>query len=221
MVLNAEKQARLAKVFSVHDNVATGKAGASARPASLASPNVPLPASIQTTPAPTSPHATPAPTSPAPIAVVPLATVRASPPSTPLEENKGVVLIASDDDEDTMEGPTFKRQKTTMVATSHSSSVRRSTSLRDNPPSASSPPNLLALEDGAESVPEPAPAPAPEFPLVLQQILRGYQKEAMGSSIDEALQESMALSLGEFFARANSSFHKVELKTKEQQALMN
>jgi len=29
----------------------------------------------------------------------------------------------------------------------------------------------------------------------------------------------MALSLGEFFARANSSSHKVELKTKEQQAL--
>jgi len=41
----------------------------------------------------------------------------------------------------------------------------------------------------------------------------------MGSSTDEALQESMALSLGEFLARANSSSHEDELKTKEQQAL--
>ncbi|XP_068486773.1 uncharacterized protein [Phaseolus vulgaris] len=106
-----------------------------------------------------------------------------------------------------------------MVATSHSSSARRPASLRDNPPSASSPPNLLALEDGAESVPEPAPAPTPELPLVLHQILKGYQKKAMGSSTDEALQESMALILKEFFARANSSFHEAELKTKEQQAL--
>ena len=130
-----------------------------------------------------------------------------------------MVLIASDDDEDTVEGPAFKRWKTTMVATSHSSSVRRPASLRDNPPSASSPPNLLALEDGAESVPEPAPAPTPELPLVLHQILKGYQKKAMGSSTDEALQESMALILKEFFARANSSFHEAELKTKEQQAL--
>ena len=41
----------------------------------------------------------------------------------------------------------------------------------------------------------------------------------MGSSTDEAVQESLALSLGEFFAHANSSSHKAELKTKEQQAL--
>jgi len=227
MVLNVEKRARLAEVLSVRDN-ATAKAGASARSASPASPNAPLapsiqttptPASPQATPAPASPQATPAPTSQVPIAAVPLATARASPPPSPLEKNKGGVLITSDDDEDTMEGPAFKRRKTTMVATSHSSSARRPASLRDNPPSSTSPPNLLALKDGAESAPEPAPAPAPEVPLVLQQILRGYQKGAMGSSTNEALQESMALSLGEFFARANSSSHENKMKTKEQQAL--
>jgi len=142
----------------------------------------------------------------------------ASPPPAPLEKNKGVVLITSDDDEDTMEGPVFTRRKITTIATSHSSSARRPASLRDNPPS-TSPQNLLALEDGAESVPEPVPAPTPELPLVLQQILKGYQKRAMGSSTEEALQESMALNLGEFFARANSSSHEAELKTREQQAL--
>jgi len=86
----------------------------------------------------------------------------------PIEKNKRVVLITSDDDEDTMEGPAFKMRKTTMVATSHSFSARCPASLRDNPPSASSPPNFLALEQGAESVPEPAPASALELPLVLQ-----------------------------------------------------
>jgi len=177
MVLNIEKRARLAEVLSTRDD-ATTKAGASARPASPASPTTPLDPSIQTTPTPASPQATPAPaspqatfgpTSPVPIAAVPLATVRASSPPTPLEKNKGVVYITLDDDEDTMEGPAFKRWKTTMVVTSHSSSARRPVSLRDNPPSASSPPNLLALEGGVESVPEPAPAPAPapKLPLVL------------------------------------------------------
>jgi len=106
-----------------------------------------------------------------------------------------------------------------MVATSHSSSDKRPASFRDNPPSASSPPNFLALEEGAETIPEPAPAPAPKLPLVLQQILRGYQQEAMGNSTDETLQESMTLSLGGFFARANSSTHQAEVKAKEQQAL--
>jgi len=148
-----------------------------------------------------------------------MATVRDSPPPALLEKNKGVMLISSDDDEDTMEGPALKRRKTTMVATSHSSSARRSISLRDNPPSASSPPNFLAPEEGAESVPKPALAPAPELPLGLQQILRGYQQEAMGNSADKALQESMSLSLGGFFARATSYFHQAEAKTKKQQAL--
>ena len=52
----------------------------------------------------------------------------------PQRKNKGVVLIASDEDEETMEGPVFKRRKATTVATSHSFSARRPTSLRDNPP---------------------------------------------------------------------------------------
>jgi len=200
MVLNAEKRARLAEVLSIRDDAAAG-AGASAPPA---------PPATQTTPAPASS---------APIAAIPLATVRASPPPTPLEKNKGVVLITSEDEEDTMDGPVFKRRKAATAATSHSSCARRLASLRDYPPSVSSPQGPLALEGGGESVPEPAPAPAPELPLVLQQILKGYQKRAMGSSTPEAVQENLALSLGEFLAQANASSHEVELKAKEQLAL--
>jgi len=130
-----------------------------------------------------------------------------------------VVVIASNEDEDSVEGPTFKRRKTTVVATFHSSSDRRPASLKDNPLSASSPPQYLALEEGDETVPEPTHAPALELPMVIQHILRGYQQETMGNFTDEALPESMALSLGGFLARTNSSSHQAEVKAKEQQAL--
>jgi len=129
------------------------------------------------------------------------------------------VVIASDDEEDNLGGPVFKRRKATTAATSYSSSAGRPTSFRDNPPSASSPQNPLALEDGGKSTHEPPLAIAPELPLVLQQILRGYQQGTMGSSTTEAVQENLALSFGEFFAHANSSSHEAELKTKEQLAL--
>jgi len=95
-----------------------------------------------------------------------LATVRASPTPIPLEKGKRVVEIVSDDEEDTMEGPVFKRLKAATTTTSHSSSVRRPASFRDHPPSASSPQGRLALEGGGESVPEPGPTP--KLPLVLQ-----------------------------------------------------
>jgi len=54
---------------------------------------------------------------------------------------------------------------------------------------------------------------ASELPLVLQQILKGYQRGAMGSSSRKAVRESLALSLGEFLS------HEAEFKTKEQLAL--
>jgi len=130
-----------------------------------------------------------------------------------------VVVIPSDEDEDSIVGPVFKRRRTTAVATSHSSSDRRLASLRDNPPSASSPPQYLALEEGAETVLEPTPTPAPELPRVIQHILRGYQQETLGNFADEALPESKALSLGGFLARTSSSFHQAEVKAKEHQAL--
>jgi len=39
--------------------------------------------------------------------------------------------------------------------------------LSGTPPSASSPPQHLALEEGAKTVQEPIPAPAPELPRVI------------------------------------------------------
>ena len=175
MVFNTEKRASLVEVLSIPDDVATA-VSASAPPA---------PPATQTTPAPPSTEATPASASSAPIAAIPLAAVRASPPPAPLEKGKGVVLIASDDEEDTMEAPVFKRRKAATAATSYCSSTRRLASFRDNPSSASSPLGPLALEGGGESVPEPAPAPAPELPLVLQHILKGYGKLHQRASAGE------------------------------------
>ena len=82
------------------------------------------------------------------------------------------MVIASDDEEDSMGGPVFKRGKAATTATSHSSSAGHPASFKDNPPSASSPQNPLALEDGGESTPKPPLVVAAELPLVLQQILR-------------------------------------------------
>jgi len=42
----------------------------------------------------------------------------------------------------------------------------------------------------------------------------------MGSSTNEAVQENLALSLGEFFAQAHASSHEIELKAKEQLTLV-
>jgi len=155
MVLNAEKQARLAEVLSLRDDAAAGE-GASAPTAPPTTQAIPVPAATQTIFVPASS---------APITAIPLATLRASPPPAPLEKGKGVVNIASDDEEDTMEGPVFKRRKAATSATSHSSLARRLASFRDHLPSASSPQGPLALEGCGESVPELALAP--ELPLVL------------------------------------------------------
>jgi len=127
-----------------------------------------------------------------------------------------VVLIPSDEDEDSVDGSVFKRRRTAAVATSHSSTDRRLASLRDNPPSASSHPRPLALEGGAETVPEPSPAPSPELPRVIQHILRGIQQEALGNLDDGALPENMALSIGWLLAHANFSTYQAEARAKEQ-----
>jgi len=83
MVLNEEKRARLANALARRQG-APGAAGALA-------PSAPAPAPS------------------APIAAVPLAIVHASPTPAPLEKDKGVVEIKSDEDEETAEGPIFKR----------------------------------------------------------------------------------------------------------------
>jgi len=51
-------------------------------------------------------------------------------------------------------------------------------------------------------------------PLVLQQILKDYQKGATGNSSDEVVRENLALGLGEFLALADAFSHKAESKAK-------
>ena len=63
---------------------------------------------------------------------------------------------------------------------------------------------------------------APKLPLVLQQILKGYQKGTMGSFNEKDAQESLRAwppSHGEFFAQADAFSHEAESKAKEQLAL--
>ncbi|KAL9276837.1 hypothetical protein ACSQ67_025614 [Phaseolus vulgaris] len=58
---------------------------------------------------------------------------RATSPPAPLGENEGVVHIESDEEEECVGEPTFKRRKTTRVATSHSSSAKPLAVCRMNP----------------------------------------------------------------------------------------
>jgi len=212
-MLNEEKRARLAKVLALCEEAAAGLG------ASTLAPNI---APTAPSPAPSTPlNVVPlafvgASPTPAPLDVVPLAATGASSTPAPL---KGVVAIVSDDEANTTDGLVFKKRRGAVAAISRSSSVRHPASLKDHPPSASSPQSLFALEGGGESIPEPAPTPAPELPLVLQHILKGYQKGAIGSSNEEAVRESLALSFGEFFTQDDAFSHEAESKAKEQLAL--
>ena len=86
--------------------------------------------------------------------------------------------VTSDDDEDSAEGQVFKRQRTTQhapqIVTSVTSSSHAAESLREDPPSAISPPQPMALEGGIEAEPTIVPPPAPELPLPMQDSLRGF-----------------------------------------------
>jgi len=120
MVLYEEKRAKLAEVLALREE-AVADVGASVPP-------------VQ----PTN-QAVPSPTPSAPLAAVPLETVRVSPNPAPIEKGKGVVNIASDDEEETLDDIVFKRRRAAVAAPSNSTSASRPTSFREHPPSASSP----------------------------------------------------------------------------------
>jgi len=103
------------------------------------------------------------------IAAIPLVTTQALPTLTPLEKSKGVVVIDSDEDEDTREGIVFKRRKVAAAATSHSSTEASPSSYRDQPLNASSSHKPLVIEGGGESTPEGVHVPPVlEFPSALR-----------------------------------------------------
>jgi len=157
----------------------------------------------------------------APIVVVLLATAQASPMLTPLEKNKGIMSIDSDDDEDTGEGIVFKRRRVAAATTTHSATSSRPASFKDQPPSASSPRGLLALEGGGESALRDDQTPlAPELPDVLQHALKSFQRGATEDLDKDVIRERMGLSLGEFLVQSNALTSKTEVRTKEQLTLL-
>ena len=92
----------------------------------------------------TLPFLTQPPHSPPPIEAMLLALAASTAAPAPLDKGKGVVVVPSEDEEDFAEGQVFKRRRTTraapQVATSTSSSSHGAESLREHPPSATSPP---------------------------------------------------------------------------------
>jgi len=94
-------------------------------------------------------------------------------PTAPLDKGKGLVVVPSNEEEDTAEGLVFKRKRTTTMATSHSTSQKDAQAPRENLPSALTPLNYMALGEGAETNPEPTPTSAPELP---DHLLKGLQQ---------------------------------------------
>jgi len=125
-------------------------------------------------------------------------------PPAPLDKGKGVVIVPFSDEEDTAEGPVFKRRRTTTVATSHSTSNKDAKSLRDHPPSPLTPPNYMALREGAETIPEPTPAPSPELPRAIQYLLKGFQQVLPEDPSCEAMEKNALRSLGGYLSLASS-----------------
>jgi len=117
---------------------------------------------------------------------MPLALVEAGAPSAPLDKGKRIVEVVSDD-EDSAEGQVFKRRRTQhapQTVTSATSSSHGVESLREDPPSSTSPPQPMNLEGGVETEPTGVPPPAPELPLPMQDSLRGFLGRA--SPCDQA-----------------------------------
>ena len=183
-MLNEEKRAKLVDALS-HRRGAFGVAGTSA--------------------------VTPSPTSFTPIVAVPLVVAQASPVQPLLKEEKGLMEIEYD--EDSAEGPVFKRHRPMMATTSHSFTAGRPASLRGQPPSASSPPGLFALEIGGESA--SATPSAPELLAILQHALKGFQT-GVTEDLDEAMtRERLGLNFGALLAQSNALISRTEVRVKE------
>ena len=96
----------------------------------------------------------------------------------PVDGQKGVVaVVVNSEDEATCTGLVFKRPRVGEAATpSHSASGGLIPAFRDNPPSVSSPHDLVVHEGGEETAPEDYPMPpTPELSVLLQQALKRFQ----------------------------------------------
>jgi len=214
-MLGKDKRRKFAKVLGTFGKANSGGADTSTPPAPKAGATSSLAPPAQAAQEPLSAQNLLTPTSTLPIEVVPLAMAETLPPPAPLDKGKGLVVVPSSKEEDTVEGPAFKRRRTTTVATSHSTSQQDAQTPRENPPSALTPPNYMALGEGAETNPEPTMAPPQELPLVVIYFLKGVQQTSPGDSSSTPMEENAFRSLGEFISLASSWREEAETKAKE------
>jgi len=138
---------------------------------------------------------------------MPLALVEAGASSAPLDKGERVVEVVFDD-EDSAEGQVFKRQRTQhapQTVVSATSSSHGAESLREDPPSATSPPQSTNLEGGVELEPTSVPPPAPKLPPPMQDSLKGFLGRASpGGQAEGPQRESLYYYMGAFMACAHS-----------------
>jgi len=111
-------------------------------------------------------------------------------PSTPAPVNqrqKGVAEAAASEDEDTCSGLLFKRKRKVDVAVpAPSGSDDRASSFREQPPSVSSPRDLMAQEGGGESASKGNHGTTPTvLHALLQRALQSFQDQERMESMDE------------------------------------
>ena len=154
------------------------------------------------------------PTGPPPVVV----SAQDSPGPAPDDKQKEVVAIDWEG-EDTDEGLVFKRPWVGVAVTSLSTTDGHAPSFRNNPPSASSPRGLLALEGGGESTPRGDQVPpAPELPAILQQALKCFQdKEAVKALGGDLLRDHMGH--WEFLVNSSAFVSQVDARMKWELAL--
>jgi len=144
----------------------------------------------------------------------PTSTTHAPHPTEPapvVDRQKGVVAVNSDD-EDTYTGLVFKRHRVGEVVVPSPSAYGGTPTFRDNPPSASSPCQLVVHESARESAPEAQHVPsAPKLPTLLQQILKRFQdKEVLESLGGNLFQDRIFHGLGEFLVASTLALSRAQ-----------
>jgi len=124
---------------------------------------------------------------------------------------KGVVAVDSDDEE-TCTNLVFKRQRVGESVAPSPSASGGTPAFKDNPPSTSSPDQLVLREGGGESTPKGQQVPsAPELPMLLQQILKRFQdKEVLESLSGNLFHDRVAHGLGDFLIASNLALSKAQ-----------
>jgi len=151
----------------------------------------------------------------APVYDPPAATFVPSPsaPAPVGQRKKGVVEATASKDKDTCTGLVYKRQRVAnAVVPAHSASDDCAPSFRENPPSASSPWDIVMHEGEGKSAPTDAlgAPPAADLPTFLQQALHSFQERGLAESLGEdPLQGRATKGLGEFLVASSLAMTKV------------